>query len=78
MKPTGRLEDWVYDNLFNCIWGFVYEDIHGRFKEGTWIHTSSLKQTREATKKIPLKEGDFVSTLNSVYLLGKPKEEKNV
>lgn len=73
MEVTGRLEDWTHDKEgFNVIWGHVYEDVRGRFRDGTWIHTSVLRHPKIAVHK----EGDIVRTLNSTYLLGKPREIK--
>ena len=75
-KITGRLEYWVYDPLWNVVWGNVYDDIHKRFKDGSWIHTSGIPDGRETNPT--LKEGDTIKTLNSTYLLGKPREEKEI
>lgn len=63
---TGRLEGWHKDPVFNIIWGHIFDDVRGRFVNGTLIHTSSLNS------KPPFKEGSVVKTLNSKYLLGKP------
>ena len=67
MEVTGILEDWrrvqVSKKEF-VIWGHVYEDIHGRFRNGAFIHTSGIKNRA-------VKEGDIVQTRNSTYLLGK-------
>lgn len=65
---TGRIENWYVDVYgFPVLWGDVYEDTKGRFKDGTHIHTSQIteKQVGELT------EGYVLVTLNSVYLLGK-------
>lgn len=62
---TGRLEGWSYDPMYRVYWGYIYEDIHGRFVDGTRIHTSSTTQKDG-------KEGDLIVTRNSTYLLGKP------
>lgn len=59
---TGRLEGWSRDKKYKIIWGFVYDDIHKRFRDGTWIHTSKIV-TLTKTK---------VKTLNSIYKLGTP------
>lgn len=61
-KFTGRLEGWVKDDHYNIIWGFVYDDVHKRFRDGTWIHTSSIVEQKKGS----------VKTLNSLYKLGKP------
>lgn len=69
MEYTARLENWVKDDTHSVIWGFVYEDSKGRFRDGTWIHTSYI----DADLFISAKEDDVVKTLNSSYLLGKQK-----
>ena len=65
---TGRLERWAVQHSPSrdefIIWGNVYDDIHSRFRDGTWIHTSGIKAR-------DVKEGDVVTTRNSTYLLGK-------
>ena len=65
---TGRLEDWVIDPVFDIVWGHCYDDSKGRFRDGTYIHTSSVPDLR----KKALQKGDLVKTLNSTYLLGDP------
>lgn len=75
-KITGRLEDWAVDprkfaeDTEIIIWGFCYEDIHSRFRDGTQIHTSGIKLADYPIDE--LKEGMVVKTRNSTYLLGKP------
>lgn len=71
---TGRLENWkecsaMYTSS-KCIYGNIYEDVHGRWKPGTAIFTSKLQNQKRKPK-----EGDLVKTLNSTYLLGVPAEE---
>lgn len=61
-KITGKLEQWSKDPMFNIYWGYVYGDTKGRFRDGTWIHTSSVVKV----------EDGFVHTLNSLYELGEP------
>lgn len=63
-----RLENWYKDSLYNILWGNIYNDPAKRWAEGTRIHTSSIK----GLHKMELKEGDTVTTRNSVYKLGKP------
>lgn len=67
---TGRLENWSWDLKFPIIWGFLYDDIHKRWRDGQMIHTSSI----DKKKFRDVKEGDIVETMNSRYLLGKPSE----
>ena len=68
-EVTGRLESWHFDRHYRVIWGYVYEDALGRFADGEFIHTSSIKN-----HKGKLTEGSLVKTTNSIYLLGKPLE----
>lgn len=65
---TGRLENWVYDPIWRVFWGHLYDDVHKRWSDGTWIHTSHCP-------KPDAKEGDIVTTLNSRYLLGEKRKE---
>lgn len=67
-KVTGILRNWVWDKR-GIYWGNVYNDINGRFRDGTWIHTSLVEEYNPDAKR-----GDLITTLNSVYLLGNPKE----
>jgi hypothetical protein len=69
-KPTGRLENWfVFAD--RQLWGDMYDDQRGRFENGKRVMTSSILSPllRE------LKEGVYVTTNNSTYLLGKPRED---
>lgn len=71
MRVTGRLENWFLDKATKkefIIWGNVYEDVHERFPDGFFIHTSGIKHRK-------VSEGVVVETRNSSYLLGKPREE---
>jgi len=68
IKITGRLENWAREQVTRkefIIWGDVYDDIHERWRDGQWIHTSGIKNRK-------CKEGDVVTTRNSAYLLGRP------
>ena len=64
---TGRLENWEIDPSLSIIWGHCYDDVRGRWEDGTWIHTSHVDKLYE----MDLKEGDKIVTRNSTYLLGK-------
>lgn len=67
---TGRLENWTVVSVSSIdfvIYGDMYDDNNNRFKDGTAVRTSSIKQR-------PVSEGDIVETKNSTYLLGKPRE----
>jgi hypothetical protein len=64
---TGRLEGWYREQVSNkefVINANIFDDVHGRWKDGHPIHTSAIKNRQ-------LKEGDIVTTRNSTYLLGK-------
>jgi len=72
MKPdeiTGRLEAWntqVAGDVF-AVWGHVFDDVRGRFRDDTTIRTSAIP-----VSELPnLKQGYVVETRNSRYLLGK-------
>lgn len=70
-EVTGRLENWVLGltHKGECIiWGFVYGDSKDRWPDGNWIHTSG-------TPIKDFKEGEYIQTRNSKYLLGKPMAE---
>ena len=64
---TGRLENWSVRDWGEgriIVWGNINGDTKGRFSDATYIHTSDFPA-------IPLKDGDVITTRNSVYLLGK-------
>lgn len=66
-EVTGRLEAWHTDNVFpTIIWGYIYGDSKRRFTDGARIHTSHVITSVEQWK-----DGAFITTLNSTYLLGK-------
>lgn len=67
-----ELENWVYDPIHKCIWGYVYRDTKGRFVDGTWIHTSSIPNANPSEYV----EGFVVQTRNTQYLLGVPKNHE--
>lgn len=64
-ETDGVLENWFYDRDYGVVWGLIYGDSKGRFADGSFIHTSSLKPTGK------LEEGATITTRNSSYLLGK-------
>lgn len=66
-EVTGRLEQWQYDRNHRVVWGRIFDDVHGRFKDNTYIHTSGIE-----SHKGPLEKGVLLKTRNSVYLLGEP------
>lgn len=66
-EVTGRLENWFWDEKHNIVWGDLYEDTRGRWREGQHIHTSWVQSHIEGQAR----EGDVIETLNSTYLLGK-------
>lgn len=55
-----RIEDWV--KVGDVIYGTVYEDSKGRFKDGDGIVTSRLVSV----------DDNIAKTLNSTYKLGAP------
>ncbi len=55
-----RIENWV--KVGNVIYGEIFEDSKGRFKDGDGIVTSKLVSV----------DGDVAKTLNSTYKLGVP------
>ena len=64
---TGRLEHWSRHQTTNkefIIYGHLYDDVHKRWENGYYIHTSGILNRK-------LAEGDIVNTKNSTYLLGK-------
>lgn len=65
---TGRLEGWFYVPTQYRMCGYLYEDIRGRFLDGTFIYTSYV----ELTAAVEAKEGDVLRTTFSRYKLGKP------
>ena len=71
-RVTGTLEHWWYDDLYNCVWGHIDEDVKGRFPNGTLIHTSDIPKFKES-RVCDAKQGDYICTRNSIYRLGKPR-----
>ena len=71
MQITGRLENWVRQDVPGgyIIWGNLYDDIHGRWNDGQWIHTSLIKTAPTSFETDP--QRTMVVTLNSIYELGK-------
>lgn len=65
VEPTARLENWEYDKGWYVFKGYIFDDVHMRFPNGSYIHTSHCVEP-------DAKEGDIIHTLNSTYLLGKP------
>jgi hypothetical protein len=68
MEYDARIINWCFSD--GLIWGFIFDDKKKRFKDETWIHTSTI-----LSKKEDIKEGNIIETKNSKYLLG--KEEYN-
>lgn len=68
MGITGRLENWSWDPIFRVIWGHLYDDVHRRWGDGQYIHTSNVT-SHDRSNTV---EGVIISTLNSTYLLGRP------
>jgi hypothetical protein len=66
-EVTGRLENWWYDATNHVFWGYLYDDVKDRWRDGVHIHTSMCHAP-------DAKEGDVIKTRNSTYLLGKKAE----
>ncbi len=60
---TGNLKNWEYRSSHNVYWGRIFNDAKHRFRDGTYIHTSSVVRVEE------LENAYVVHTLNSVYFL---------
>lgn len=74
---TGTLHNWYLGKNYGeeyILWGDIRGDIHGRFPDGSWIHTSGIKHSDFPVES--LKEGDVVKTRNSTYLLGKRGDDE--
>lgn len=57
------IKGWKWDQLYaDSIGGYIYEDKKGRFGDGTFIHTSIVKE---------ITEDGYAITLNSTYKLEK-------
>jgi len=74
-QVTGRLENWyilplVEDSVEYVVMGDLYDDVHKRWEDGLFIHTSGIRYTD--TPEAP-SQGDVVLTRNSTYLLGVPR-----
>lgn len=68
IEVTGTLEGWCQDSVYPyIIWGNVYGDAKGRFRNGARIHTSYVVTPVEEWA-----QGGVVRTRNSAYLLGAP------
>lgn len=67
-----KLENWKAvsydDGDFTLIWGNIYDDEKGRFRDGAYIHTSKVLSSTETG----------VQTLNTYYTLGKKAEDRPV
>lgn len=62
---TGVLKEPHWDNLRNVYWGYIYNDVRGRFTDGTLVRTSLvIKIDRDKDGK-PV----YCDTLNSRYKL---------
>lgn len=70
-EVTGRLEFWEQQDygFFTIVAGYIYDDINQRWKDNTKIYTSSVIEG-------DYKEGGYITTMNSYYLLGRSKHEE--
>jgi hypothetical protein len=67
-RPTGRLEKWWRSKSRggrDVLVGDVYDDVRDRFLDGTFIHTSQIKDTDQC-----FEEGSTIKTTYSTYYLG--------
>lgn len=58
---TGTLKEAVWDPYFRIVWGTIEGDIHGRFRDGSRIHTSQVIHPSGRGKP------EYITTLNSYY-----------
>ena len=65
-KKTARIENWFVLNQY--LFGNVYDDDQGRFKDGEFIQTSPILNITRISAE----------TKNSLYMLGKPKTTRVV
>lgn len=68
---TATIENWSWHKKSNTIVGYIYGDSSGRFEDGAFIQTSTLKPMSMQVSSP--KEGAILKTLNSSYKLGKKK-----
>ena len=73
MNYTARLENWLMDNKSGCLIGNIYDDETKRWEDGQKIKTSKILPMSAQTETP--KEGALISTMNSVYLLGKKGQQ---
>lgn len=66
---TGNLKNWEYSQANNVYWGRIFNDAKHRFRDGTYIHTSSVVKVEE------ISDAFIVYTLNSIYFLRKEDEK---
>lgn len=64
MKVTGILRNVTFQGFEGgfVAWGYVYDDVHGRFRDGDRIHTSYVKDYDAST--------GILTTRNSFYKIG--------
>ncbi len=58
---TGTLKNASWDPQAKVVWGWLYNDIHGRWRDGTRIHTSEAMSCERDDKP------EFIKTRNSYY-----------
>lgn len=70
-EVTGTLERYhsAQYGPHTIYWGNIHGDKKGRFRDGTFIHTSNVLEEFDCM-------GDrYIQTLNSLYKLGEPLKE---
>lgn len=65
-KLTARIDNWFISG--GRVHGNIYGDIHGRFKDGEYITTSSCYLNQSE----PPEQHDLIETKHSTYVLGTP------
>lgn len=64
MMITGELKRWYYNEHTNVYFGLVYNDVKGRFPDGSRIYTSEVVREDKSNPEVIL-----VHTKYSLYLL---------
>ena len=68
---TARLENWQHSKKENVMFGNIYDDKNGRYRDGELIKTSKLlPQNMQLSEP---RENAVIITQNNRYLLGSKK-----
>ena len=60
-ESTAIIQEAYWDTNYNVVWGYIWGDSKGRFRDGTWIHTSVVTNAKPGDKPA------VIETLNSTY-----------